>query len=172
MPKLTVIRNPKLPRGLMGRVRLRRERNIRRGPQHERDDLPLLQEDLRPHPPPLMPFVLEVEILELHIGVADVVERVLGDIAQVELKLRVGRVEHRLKVRRDGRSRGIGRRDGGVGLEGGRVRGAGVVERRGALDADGHGAADDFDAADEPWEERAGGGAARLAGEEVCDFAM
>ena len=170
----TVIRNPQLPRSLVRRVRLRRKRNIRRGPQHKRHDLPLPQQYLRPHAPTLMPLAPKVEILELHVGIPDVVERVLSHIAQVEPEPRVGRVKDRLEVRGDGRRGGLGRgrRDGRVGLEGGRVRGARVVERRGALDADGHRAADDFDAADEPWEERAGGRAARLAGEEVCDFAM
>ena len=40
--------------------------------------------------------------------------------------------------------RGRGDGDGGIGLNRGRVWGAGVVERRGALDTEGHRAADDL----------------------------
>ena len=148
----------------MRRVRLDRQRHIRRGPQYKRDDLALAQHDLRPDAPALMSLVVKIEVLELHLGVADVVMDVLGDVAEVELEAGLGGVKHGLEVRGDGRvgGLGLGRGDGGVDLEGGRVRGAGVVEGGGALDADGHGAADDFDAAYEPWEERASGGAARL----------
>ena len=48
------------------------------------------------------------------------------------------------------------------------MRGAGVIKRGGALDAERHGASDDFDAANEPCEQWASGSAARLAREEVC----
>ena len=150
----------------MRRVRLDRQRHIRRGPQHKRDDLALAQHDLRPDAPALMPLIIEIEVLELHLGVADVVMDVLGDVAEVELEAGLGRVEDDLEVRGGGRvgglGLGLGRGDGGVDREGGRVRRAGVVEGGGALDADGHRAADDFDAAYEPWEERASCGAAWL----------
>ena len=163
---LTLIRDAQLLRCLERRLRLRRQVDIRRRPQHERDRLALPQHDLRPHALALVALLAQVELVQLDGRGRDVLERRLGDVAEVERQVGLLGREQGLVVAALGR-RGRGGGDGRVNDDLGRVRGAGVVEGRGALHSDGHRPTDDLDAADQPCEQWTRGRAARLAWEVV-----